>query len=186
MIIHDPKYTNIMIYAACTQSLKHGITHGVWLDPTLPVEDMKLQITAMLDASLFHHQTNWCITYIESPLLLRFLDSKKSLSQLHKIACFIAAFKEGNFGAKLLDHYWGNVEEAQETLFNQYMGSFDNIDHFVKNYLAQFTKTPQCVIDTVNTKKLWQAWQEDKFFVILTPPHGVQIFRKTGKPVVLE
>ena len=186
MIIHDLKYTNIMIYVVCIESLKRGIIHGVWLDPRLEVEDMKMEIAAMLAASLFAGKTDWCITYFEAPLPFRFLNSHTSLAQLHKIACFIEEFKAGNFGAKLLERYWGNVDEAKDTIFNQYMGDFENIAEFVKNYLARYTKTPKSVIDTVNTKKLWKDWQQDKFFVIPTHPHGVQIFRKTWKPVVLE
>ena len=186
MIIHDLKYTNIMIYVVCIESLKRGIIHGVWIDPRLEVEDMKIEIAAMLAASLFAGKTNWCITYFEAPILLRFLNSHKTLSELHEIACFIEEFKAGNFGAKMLDRYWGNIDEAKDTIFNQYMGDFKNIAEFVKTYLKAHTQTPQCVIDAVNTKKLWQEWQQDKFFMIPTHPHDIQIFRKTSKPVVLE
>ena len=186
MIIYDTKYTNIMVFVQCTESLKHGIIHGVWLDLTLDLEDLKMQIADMLAASLFANKTHWCFTYFESPLLLRFLDSSRTLKHLHEMACFIEQFQEGNFGAQLLDRYWGNVEEAKDTIENQYMGDFKNIADFVTTYLKAHTKTPQCVIDTVNTKKLWEDWRKDKFFVISTPPHGVQIFRKTWGPVVLE
>ena len=186
IIVNNKKFRNIVCYAVCTESLKHGIRHGVWLDLTLEVEDLKMEIVAMLAASLFAGKTGWCITCFETPLPFRFLDSHTSLARLHKMACFIEEFKDGDFGAKLLERYWGNVDEAKDTIFNQYMGDFKNIHEFVKNYLARYTKTPKSVIDAVNTKKLWQEWQQDKFFVIPTHPHGVQIFRKTWKPVVLE
>ena len=184
MVIYDIKYRNICFFAACSTSLKHNITHGTWVDPRLEVEDMKMDIADMLAASLFAGKNNWCITYFEAPLPFRFLNSHTTLVQLHKMACFIEEFNIADFGAKLLDRYWGNVDEAKHVLFNDYMGDFDNISDFVKSYLKGHTQTPHSIIDAVNTKKLWHDWRQDKFFVIPTPPHGVQIFRKCGKVIL--
>ena len=186
IIVDRTKYRNIIIYAACTESLKHGINHGAWLDTTLEVEDMKMEIAAMLLASLFAGKTKWCITYIESPWHFRFLNTHTTLEQLHKMACFIEYFNEGDFGAQLLDRYCGDVDEANDVLGTAYLGAFDSVSDFIKKYLRWNTKTPKSVIETINTKKLWKLWRQDKFFVIPTHPHGVQMFRKTSKPVVLD
>ena len=182
MIIADrKKYRNIIIRVACTESLKHDIDHGVWLDPTLELEDIKMEIADMLAASLFAGKTDWCITYFESPLHFRFLNAHTTLEKLHKMARFIEYFNEGDFGAQLLDRYCGDVEEANDVLETAYLGAFDSVSDFVKKYLTWNTKTPKSVIETVNTKKLWNLWQKDNFFVIPTPPHGVQMFRKGSK-----
>ena len=68
IIINNKKYKNLVCYAVCTESLKHGITHGTWLDLTLEVEDIKMEIADMLAASLFAGKTDWCITYFEAPI----------------------------------------------------------------------------------------------------------------------
>ena len=43
---------NIYAYISCKQSFKNRLKHGVWVDPTLPVEEIKRIIQAMLASQL--------------------------------------------------------------------------------------------------------------------------------------
>ena len=183
MVIHNNiKYRNIYVYIVCKKSFKKGILHGIWLDPRIGVDNLKIEIAYMLKSSLFSDQTTWCIARFEAPLPFLFLDDSTTLEELYEMAQFIEQFNEADFGAKLLAYHNGDVGEARDSIHSHYAGDFKNIDDFIKTYLKKhgyITGFTDSIIDAIDTKKLWQSWRKDKFFVIPTPPHGVQIFRKT-------
>ena len=123
---------SIDFYAACTESLKHNINHGVWINAIQPIEEIKQKITQMLSKSLFYPKTSYRITRIKSPIECDLISPDRDIESLHRMAKFIDRFED--LGVALLRRFDGDVLKAKAVAhLNQLF--LDNITDSLPQYV---------------------------------------------------
>ena len=112
------------IFIACLSAYKNNKIHGVWVDATQTVKEIERQISGMVCWSPYltmHNTTFYAIHAHEGFYNLK-LDVNASIEYIHTQASFIA--KHGELGAKLIAHYEGTVEAAEEVINYRYQGEY--------------------------------------------------------------
>ena len=164
-------------YAACTESLKKDINHGIWLDCTWEVDEMQSEIDRMISNSLFYPETDWRIIRFDVPKGFDFLSDQTSLEVLHDMAMFVDRFDD--LGVALLNHLQGDVLEAGDAIHDRCLGHFDSVEQFAKSRIGRSQSLIDEIKNAIDYKKLWAIWQK-KYYVALHVKglNGVAIFRK--------
>jgi len=114
------------IYAACLSAYKKNKVHGVWVDATQSVKEIELQVSKMVCWSPYltmHNTTFYAIHCHEGFYNLK-LDINADIEYIRAQALFIA--KHGELGAKLIAHYEGTVEAAEEVINQRYQGEYNS------------------------------------------------------------
>lgn len=125
------------IYAACLAAYNNGRLHGRWIDATQDLDDIQADISAMLAASPIPDAEEWAIHDYEGYEGAR-LEEYSGVEKAHALALFIV--KHGELGAKLLEHFGGDLDEA-EAAFDNHAGQHADLAAFAE-YLTEETGPP--------------------------------------------
>lgn len=165
---------NIHLYIVCVASFRKGMNHGVWIDASLPIAQIKLEIDGMLLTSVFEKATQWRIAHFETPYPFAFLNDQTRLTAVHNMALFIE--KHGDKGAQLLAHFDGDVLEAQEALEQRYCGQFPSGESFMQYQLSVTYPIPEWLCDCIDYRAVWEDRSQNAYFYIPAKPKGIHIF----------
>ncbi|MEQ8400875.1 MAG: antirestriction protein ArdA [Roseitalea porphyridii] len=125
------------IYAACLAAYNNGHLHGCWIDATQDSDAIQVEISAMLAASPVPNAEEWAIHDYEGYEGAR-LEEYSGIEKAHALALFIV--ERGKLGAKLLQHFGGDLDEA-EAAFENYAGQHADLAAFAE-HLAEETGAP--------------------------------------------
>lgn len=128
------------IYIACVASYNNDRSHGVWVDPTLEVEEILQQISLMLLKSPESDAEDYAIYGYEGFYSLK-IEEHASIADIHEQALF--TLEHGELGAKLITYYGGSVEDAEEALAEHYQGEYKS----ELDYATAFFD--ECYLETV-------------------------------------
>ena len=167
---------NIYIYISCRESFKKRLNHGVWVDPSLPVEEMMRIILTMLASSLYAGNTGWWITQFDTPVPYDFLSDQTSLEDLHSMAMLIE--HHGDVAAKLLAYFDGDIVETEDAMENRYCGQYDSEIAFTKQRLGEAGYILTGIEFAIDYGAIWRLWQRDRFFSLPAKSGGVYILSK--------
>ena len=165
---------NIHFYVVCVASFRKGVNHGVWIDSTLPMAQIKLEIEGMLLTSIFEKATQWRIVHFETPYPFQFLNDETRLASVHKMALFIET--HGDKGAQLLEYFDGDVQEAQEALAHRYCGQFPSGEAFMQHQLSVTYPIPEWLCDCIDYRAVWNNRSQHAYFYLSAKPKGIHIF----------
>ncbi|MDA0266167.1 MAG: antirestriction protein ArdA [Cyanobacteria bacterium] len=102
------------IYVADLAAYNNGYLHGVWIDATQDLDEIWAEINAMLKASPVEFAEEYAIHDYEN-FAGYSVGENEGLESLQAIACFIE--EHGDLGGKLLEHWCGDLTQAQGTGF---------------------------------------------------------------------
>ena len=153
---------NIYAYISCMQSFKNRLKHGVWVDLSLPVEEMMRIIQNMLASSLYAGNTRWWITQFDTPVPYDFLSDQTSLEDLHSMAMLIE--HHGDVAAKLLARFDGDIIETEDAMENRYCGQYESEIAFTKQRLIDNGYILKGIEFSIDYDAIWRFWQHDRFF----------------------
>lgn len=168
--------SNIYFYVVCVASFRKEMNHGVWIDATLPMKQIRSEIEGMLLTSVFEKATQWRIIYFDTPYPFQFLNDETSLNAVHNMALFIEA--HGDKGAQLLAHFDGDVIEAQEALERRYCGQFPSGEIFMQHQISVEYPIPDWLSDCIDYRAAWRNRSRYAYFYVPAKPKGIHVFRR--------
>ena len=134
------------IYVACLAAYNAGQLHGCWIDATREIEEIWANIHALIVSSPVEGAEEFAIHDYEGfgPLCL---SEFEGVERVHDLACFIE--EHGDIGAATLDHFGGDLEDA-ETAMENYCGCFESLADYAQDLTEQTSDVPRhlaCYID---------------------------------------
>lgn len=162
----------IKIYVADLAAYNNGHLHGVWIDATLELEDMQEQVDAMLATSPVANAEEYAIHDHEGYEGYS-LGEYEGLESAHEIALFIEEYPE--FGAALLSHFGGDLEDAKKAAQDSYCGTHSSLADYAQELTEETTEIPESLRNYID----YQAMACDmtgEVFTIETGPWRVHIF----------
>lgn len=135
------------IYVACLAAFNNGILHGAWIDAAQEPWSIYDAVKAMLAASPVAGAEEWAIHDYEGFGGAR-IEEYASFEHVSELASFIA--DHGDIGAALLEHFGGDLEEAQEAISDRYMGHHASLADYMQDMTEKTTTIPpslSCYID---------------------------------------
>ena len=134
------------IYAACLAAYNSGRLHGRWIDATQDPEDIQAEISEMLAASPIPGAEEWAIHDHEGFEGAR-LEEYSGIEKAHALALFIV--EHGRLGGKVLDHFGGDLEEAQAA-FEEYAGAYRSLADFAQEITEQTAEIPPTLVNYID------------------------------------
>ena len=149
------------IFVACVDSYHNRKVYGVWLNAMQEIEAIKQQISIMLSGShylepdVYRAPRMYAIHAQEGFYDLQ-LNVHADIEYIRAQALFIA--KHGELGAKLINHYEGTLEAAEEVINQRYQGEYKSqleyaTQLFDKLYLNTIPEHIQFCINYESFKK---------------------------------
>lgn len=165
----------IRIYVACLAAYNNGHLHGAWIDAAQGESHIWERTRAMLKASPIPNAEEWAIHDYES-FEGASLSEYTAFETVANIAEFIEEY--GALGGKVLEHYGGNLEDAQKALRENYHGEYESLADYAEQY---FQDTGQKVPEYLEPYIDWKAVGRDfaysgDIFTIETGIQCVHIF----------
>ena len=118
------------IYVACLAAYNNGILHGrwIWADDA---EEMQTATQTMLEKSPEPHAEEWAIHDYAG-----FEGCQISEYQRFETVAEIATFIQEHdaLGAKVLEHFSGNLDEARTAISEQYSGEYESLADYAQSF----------------------------------------------------
>lgn len=137
-LVHRPTLALVTdtprIYVACLAAYNAGRLHGTWLDVGDDVGLLQDGVNAMLARSPEPDAEEWAIHDYEG-FASNSLSEHTGLEQVIELAAFTT--EHGEIGARVLDHFGGDIDDASKALDESYAGRHDSLESFAKNLLDE-------------------------------------------------
>ena len=130
------------IYVACLAAYNNGHLHGAWIDAAQEPSAIYDAVRDMLAASPMAGAEEWAIHDYEGFGSIS-LSEYTSFEQVSALAEFIT--EHGDIGIALLDHYNGDVAEAQEAMADRYMGQHASLADYMQEVTEETTTIPHAL-----------------------------------------
>ncbi len=121
------------IYVADLAAYNNGILHGVWIDATQDLNDIQDQVNKMLSESPEQGAEEYALHDYEGFYGVE-LSEYEGLESANNIALFLE--EHGELGAFVLNHWCGDIEDAQRALNEGYQGEHESL----ADYAQQLTE----------------------------------------------
>lgn len=126
------------IYLACLAAYNAGCLHGCWIDATQEPGIIWQELRDMLASSPEPDAEEWAIHDYEGFGKIH-LSEWEGIEQVNKLACFIS--EHGELGAGLLEHFSGDLREAEKAL-ESYSGCYTSLADYVQEMTEETTEIP--------------------------------------------
>ena len=131
--------TNARIYVACLAAYNNGYLHGVWIDAAQDPSTISAAVQQMLTASPVAGAEEWAIHDFEGFGSIR-IEEYASFERVSELAAFLA--EHGALASALLDHYSGDLGEAEEALSDRYIGAYASLADYVQELTEETVTIP--------------------------------------------
>lgn len=138
------------IYVACLASYNNGILHGEWIDATLSVDEIHEHIRAMLKASPMADAEEHAIHDIDGFGKIP-ISEYESIFYVNCLAIFIQ--EHGGQGLALLEHFLGDIEDAERALEN-YAGRYEGLSAYAQQLTEDTTEIPENLSFYIDYEKI--------------------------------
>jgi antirestriction protein len=138
------------IYVACLASYNNGILYGCWINVMEGVGHVYEEVTKMLANSPICNSEEYAIHDYEGFYDLR-LEEYESFASVFQKAELISEY--GKISCQVLDYWGGDIEEAKRMLEDGYMGKWESIADYTRNFLYEtgtLTNSQQHLVDYIN------------------------------------
>ena len=132
--------SEIRIYVACLAAYNNGILHGRWIDADQDAEDINNAIRDMLKASPIENAEEFAIHDHEGFEGVE-VSEYCGIDRVAELAGFIA--EHGTLSGELINHYGGDLDEAQTAINDNYHGVFKSVAEFAEELTEQTTDIPE-------------------------------------------
>ncbi len=130
----------IRIYVADLAAYNNGKLHGCWIDATQALDDIWDQVNEMLKNSPEDDAEEWAIHDYEGFEGV-YISEYEGFESAHKKALFID--EHGTLGAKVLEHWCGDIEEAQKALDDSYSGEYESLEDYARGLTEDTSEVPE-------------------------------------------
>ena len=129
----------IRIYIADLAAYNNGKLHGVWIDATQDLDDIQDQIKEMLKNSPEEDSEEYALHDYEG-FGNYSLSEYEGIETANEIALFIE--EHGALAPELLNHFGGDINEAQTALEN-YCGCYSSLEDYAMELTEQTSEVPK-------------------------------------------
>lgn len=134
------------IYVACLAAYNNGCLHGRWIEADQDTEDIRADISAMLEGSPVADAEEWAIHDYEG-FEGADLSEYSGITQVVELATFIA--EHGKLGGKLLHHFCGDIDQAKDA-FDNYAGSYRSLADYARDLTEETTDIPDALVNYID------------------------------------
>lgn len=127
------------IYVACLAAYNNGKLHGQWIDATQDIECIHEKVQEVLHSSPEPDAEEFAIHDYDSFGNLR-LSEYEGLERVHDLAVFIE--ENSRFGCLLLEHFQGNLQEAERAL-EEYAGEYASLADYAMQLTEETSEVPR-------------------------------------------
>jgi antirestriction protein len=142
------------IYVACLAAYNSGYLHGAWIDATTDEWAMWARIEKMLVSSPVPNGEEWAIHDYEGFGGLT-ISEHAGLARIAEIAGFVAEL--GELGAEVLDHVFGDTDQARELMEGCYLGCHDSLADYLQELTEETVDIPEALRRYID----WEAMAHD-------------------------
>ncbi|MFZ5712716.1 MAG: antirestriction protein ArdA [Bradyrhizobium sp.] len=165
---------NPRVYVACLAAYNSGYLHGAWIDADQDADEIRDEIAAMLARSPVEDAEEYAIHDYEGFEGVS-ISEYAGIDSVARMAAFIA--EHGALGAGLLEHFSGDMEQAESALQDCYHGRFASLADYMEELTTESVKIPEALRYYVD----WDAMARDadmsgEFFTIATARDEVHVF----------
>lgn len=135
------------IYVACLAAYNNGVLYGAWIDAKQEPWSIWAEVQAMLAASPFADAEEWAIHDYEGFGSVR-ISECESFERVAALAAFLN--DHGALGTALLEHFSGDIEEAQDALEERYHGCHASLADYMQELTEETTPIPQALVHYID------------------------------------
>lgn len=166
--------SNPRIYVACLAAYYNGYLHGAWIDSDQDADQIRDEIAAMLARSPVEGAEEYAIHDYEGFEGVS-ISEYAGIDNVARMAAFIA--EHGAPGAGLLEHFGGDMDQAETALQDCYHGQFASLADYMEELTTESVTIPEALRYYVD----WQAMARDAemagdLFTIETAHGEVHVF----------
>jgi antirestriction protein len=166
---HQPR-----IYVACLAAYNSGYLHGAWIDAAQEPWRIYDDVKSMLAASPITGAEEWAIHDYEGFGGVC-IEEYAGFDHVSALASFVA--EHGEVGAALLDHFSGDLDEAQQAITDRYMGEHSSLADCVQELTEESTTIPQRLRYYIDFKAMARdAELNGELFGVTTAHDVVHVF----------
>ncbi|NEO33492.1 MAG: antirestriction protein ArdA [Symploca sp. SIO3C6] len=140
------------IYVADLAAYNAGHLHGEWIDATLDVEDIELEIQEILKHSPVGDDAEEYAIHDTSDFWEAEISEYEDLTTVVEIARFLQ--EHGRLGAKLISYLDNDLEIAKEAIDNHYCGEYESVEDYVQEFIGDTTQIPENLIYYIDYEKI--------------------------------
>lgn len=164
---------NPKIYVACLASYNNGILHGTWIDLIQDIEDVHSELRQMLKSSPITGAEEWAVHDYEE-FEGHGLSEYTSIETAYEIAWFV--YEHGCIAGKLLQHFSGDLSEAQNAMDN-HAGEYRSLADFAEEITEQTTTIPKNLMYYIDYESMGRDMEMNgDVFTIETSFEEIHIF----------
>lgn len=166
--------SNPRIYVACLAAYNNGYLHGAWIDANQDADEIRDEITAMLERSPIKGAEEYAIHDYEGFEGV-IIGEYAGIEIVARMGAFIA--EHGALGAGLLEQFIGDIDQTEAALQDCYHGQFTSLADFMEEVTAESVTIPEALRYYID----WEAMARDsemsgEFFTIETARDEVHVF----------
>ena len=134
--------SNPRIYVACLAAYNDGYLHGAWIDADQDADDIRNEVSLMLAHSPIKGAEEYAIHDYEGFEGVT-ISEYAGIDTVARMGAFIA--EHGALGASLLEHFSGDIEQAESTLEDCYHGQFASLADYMEELTTGSTPIPEAL-----------------------------------------
>ncbi|MBB4101757.1 antirestriction protein ArdA [Allorhizobium borbori] len=166
--------SNPRTYVACLAAYNNGYLHGAWIDADQDADQIRDEIAAMLARSPVEDAEEYAIHDYEGFEGLS-ISEYTGIDTVARMAALIA--EHGALGAGLLEHFSGDMDQAESTLEDCYHGQFASLADYMEELTTESITIPEALRYYVD----WEGMARDAemggdLFTIETAHGEVHVF----------
>ena len=163
------------IYVADLEAYNNGIRHGVWIDATQNIEDMRQALCEMLSNSpLGQGAKEWAIHDCMNFGRIQ-ITRYQGLESARELAVFVE--EHGDLAAEVLDIFGGDVEKAIMALEDNYAGEHESLADFARELTEDTSEVPEHLAFYIDYEAMGRDMElNGDVFTIKTGYQQVHIF----------
>ena len=141
----------IRIYVADLAAYNNGILHGQWIDALQSVDEIQTAIFSMLGDSPITGAEEWAFHDYEGFEGVQ-ISEYEGLETVHNLALFID--EHGKLGAKLLEHWCGDIDQATEALDEHHCGEYESLEDYAQCFTEETSEVPEHLAAYIDYEKM--------------------------------
>jgi antirestriction protein len=127
------------IYIACLAAYNSGYLHGDWVDVS-DEDEINEAIKRILESSPVEDAEEWAVHDYDNFFGLD-LGEYSGITQVVEAAKFLA--EHGKLGAKLIDYFGNDLEEAKRVMDECYLGEYESLKDYARELTEETREVPK-------------------------------------------
>ena len=163
------------IYVADLAAYNAGILHGIWIDACDDLDSIQEQINQMLEQTPIDEVAEEYALHDYEGFAGYSLSEYEGIKRVHELACFID--EHGQIAGDLLNHWDGDIEEAQKAIEEDYCGQYASLADYAQTLTEETTQIPAHLQYYIDYERMGRDMEmSSDIYSIETAHDGLHVF----------